>query len=615
MSEETRQKPYPRWPLLLVAGFVILIHGAWWLIGDEIVANGGLADGDSYTRLVRVERLLETGDWFDNAIPRANAPFGTTVHWTRPLDAALIALAAPMMPVLGTKSALYWAGVVISPLMHLLAALALVWAATPFLGRTGALIAGALTATQFGILPFAIIGRPDHHAVFGVTVFLTLGFLARSFADPPSRRPFHNLNALMIGVMLAFGFWMGPETIILLGMVMGVTGLTWVAGEAGASRRNLFAALGLASGLVVMVLIEKGFGEFLAVEYDRVSIVHVTLALLLLAFWSGVAATHRVWRRAGVVRRMAFGALGAAVVALILRGLYAGLLLNPLTDVDPVVLKIFNAISEYGPINDIPRFLFYLGSIVFAAPWALWRVKRAWTGRAGEPPHRWTWLVIAAALLVYAVLAATWARWSLYAGFFLALVIADLIVHADEAINRRLPFPRRTLVKVAVIAFIAIGPVFAGMVGLSAAGEDGKKTAAAGDACSGQELAAFLNRPQWADRPRTIVASANFGGEILYRTKHKVVATVSHRNTAGVYDGYRIFSGRDEALVRDNLQRRKADLLVLCPDSSHDGYFLTAGREGTFYQRLEAGDFPDWIRTVPLPGKTADGFRLFEVRR
>ena len=38
MSEETKQKPYPPrfpiWPLLLVAGFVILIHGAWWLIGD-----------------------------------------------------------------------------------------------------------------------------------------------------------------------------------------------------------------------------------------------------------------------------------------------------------------------------------------------------------------------------------------------------------------------------------------------------------------------------------------------------------------------------------------------------------------------------------------------------
>lgn len=608
------KKPrFPRWPLLIVAGFVLLIHGAWWLIGDQIVAKGNLADGDAYTRMVRIERLVDTGAWFDNTLPRAGAPAGVTIHWTRPLDAAVIALGLPLMPVLGVKTALYWAGAVVSPLMHLLAALALVWAATPFLGRAGALIAGALTATQFGILPFAIIGRADHHAVFGLTVFLTLGFMARAFIDPPGRRPLHNFNALMTGVMLAFGFWMGPETIILLGMVFAATGLAWVAGEEAATRRNLFASLGLASGLMVMVLVEKGFGDFLLVEYDRLSIVHVTLALLLLAFWAGVGATHRVWRRAGAGWRMVFGVFGAAFVALVLRFLFAGLLLNPLTDVDPVVLKIFNAITEYGPIDDIPRFLFYVGSIVFAAPWVVRQAKINWTSR-----HRWTWLVIAAALFVYTGLAVTWVRWSLYAGFILALVIADLIVHADGAIDRRFTSPRRTVVKVAVILFIVIGPVLAGMAGLSiagaSAGEDADKTAA-GPRCAGRDLARFLNRPEWAGRPRTIVASANFGAEILYRTNHKVVATVSHRNTAGVYDGYRIFSGKDEAAVLEILRRRKADLLVLCPESSHDGYFLTAGKDGTFYQRLVSGDFPDWVREVPLPGKTAEGFRLFEVRR
>ena len=85
-------KPHPRWPVWLVAGFVVLIHVAWWLVGDTIVAKGGLAAGDSFTRLVRVERLVESGAWFDNTLPRANAPFGTSIHWTRPFDAALIAL-------------------------------------------------------------------------------------------------------------------------------------------------------------------------------------------------------------------------------------------------------------------------------------------------------------------------------------------------------------------------------------------------------------------------------------------------------------------------------------------------------------------------------------------
>jgi len=590
----------------MIAGFVVLIHAAWWLLGDTIVAQGSLADGDSFTRLVRIERLVESGAWFDNTLPRANAPFGATVHWTRPFDAALIALAAPLMPVLGVKSALYWAGVVISPLFHLLAALAMVWAMTPVLGRIGALVAGALTATQFGVLAFSIIGRPDHHAVFGVTLILTLGFLARALTDPPTRCPFHQINAIGLGIMLAMGLWMGPETLILLGLCFAATGLAWIAGEKGASRRNVFAALGLVSGVILAVLAEKGFGDFFLVEYDRVSIVHVTLAVLLTAFWSVVASTHRVWRRLGVAGRMATGLAAAAAVAGVLRFLYAGLLLNPLTDVDPVVLEIFDAIAEYSAISDPAHFLFYVGSFALAAPWVLWRVKTNWPG-----PQRWTWLTLAAALFVYIALAVTWARWTLYAGFVLSLAVADLMVHADAAINRKFVFPSRLLVKVAALFFIAIGPAFIGMIGLYVArGEDGKT--GAGD-CPLPEITAFLNKPAWAGRPRTVVASANFGAEILYRTKHKVVATVAHRNTQGVYDGYRIFSGKDEAAVRRLLAKRKADLVLLCPDSSHDGYFLTAGREGTFYQRLETGKLPAWVREIPLTGKAGKAFRLFEI--
>jgi len=604
---ETR---HPCWPLLLVAGFVILIHGAWWGIGDEIVSGGGLADGDSYTRLVRIERLIETGGWFDNTIPRANAPFGTSVHWTRPFDAALVALAAPMMPVLGIKGALYWAGVVISPLMHLLAALTMVWAMTPVLGRTGALIAGAMTGAQFGVLAFSIIGRTDHHAVFGVTVVLTFGFLARSFTDRPSRCPFHNINALMLGVMLAFGLWMGPETLILLGLSFAATGLSWVAGEKGASRRNVFAALGLLVSLILMVVAEKGLGDFFLVEYDRASIMHVTLAVLLVAFWTAIAASHRIWRRAGVAGRMVMGGVGAGLTTLILRLLYDGLLLNPLTNVDPAVLEIFGAIGEYSPIRDTAHILFYVGGAILALPWVVWR---AYSNRSG--PHRWSWLILAAALLVYTMLAMTWARWALYAGFFLSLIIADLMVFTDGAINRRFTPQSRVLVKVVAIVLIAIGPASAGMIGLAAAGAD-KKADIEAEAASYplQELTGFLNKPPWQDRPRIIAASANFGAEILYRTSHKVVATVHHRNTDGVYDGYRMFSGKDEGQVRDLVRKRKVDLLLLCPDSSHDGYFLTEGRDGTFYQRMETDDLPGWLTEISLPEKAAKGFRLFEVR-
>lgn len=62
-------------------------------------------------RLLRVERLIETGAWFDHTIPRSNAPYGETLHWTRPLDVLLVAGAAPLAPVLGWREALFAWGV------------------------------------------------------------------------------------------------------------------------------------------------------------------------------------------------------------------------------------------------------------------------------------------------------------------------------------------------------------------------------------------------------------------------------------------------------------------------------------------------------------------------
>ena len=88
---------------------------------------------------------------------------------------------------------------------------------------------------------------------------------------------------------------------------------------------------------------------------------------------------------------------------------------------------------------------------------------------------------------------------------------------------------------------------------------------------------------------------------------------MTHRNMPGVYDSYQVFSGRDEAAVRNILVKRKADIILMCPNSSHDSYFLFDGRAGTFYQRLITGTPPAWVRKIPLTGKAAEAFRMFEV--
>src|SRR3546814_18136517 len=82
-------------------------------------------------RMVRVNELAQGGGWFDDTIARANAPYGDTLHWTRPLDVLLIALLWPAGLVAGAQQALAIAGLLVSPLLQLATALLLIWALPP----------------------------------------------------------------------------------------------------------------------------------------------------------------------------------------------------------------------------------------------------------------------------------------------------------------------------------------------------------------------------------------------------------------------------------------------------------------------------------------------------
>jgi hypothetical protein len=188
------------------------------------------------------------------------------------------------------------------------------------------------------------------------------------------------------------------------------------------------------------------------------------------------------------------------------------------------------------------------------------------------------------------------------------VVLADLIAHGVGAIAKRVSGPGRPLGVVVAVLFLAVGPLSLGVGTLKAGGSRG-----VGKACPVQAMTRHLNRPPWAERSLTILASANFGPEIMYRTGHKVLGTLHHRNAAGILDSVRILSGADEAEARRLVSQRRVDLIVLCPGSGSDGYLL--GRSGgpALYRRLEGGAAPGWLRQVDLPEELGQSFRLFEV--
>ncbi len=126
-------------------------------------------------------------------------------------------------------------------------------------------------------------------------------------------------------------------------------------------------------------------------------------------------------------------------------------------------------------------------------------------------------------------------------------------------------------------------------------------------------MARYLEQPPWADHPRTILASVNFGSELLYRTRHRVTATLHHPQAPGILDSVRILGGVDDGEILKLVRQRQIDLILICENSADDGYFLMGGGDRILYKRLERGEFPEWIVEVGLPRDLRQGFRLFEI--
>ena len=594
------------WSSFAVIAFVAIIQGAWWISADQITRNGGYADGDSFTRILRVERLIMTLDWFDITIPDANAPYGTTVHWTRLFDLVLLAISAPMIPFMGFTKALFWAGTIVSPLLHMLTAAAIAWALTPLVGRVAACIAGGLSAAQAGVMVFGIVGRADHHMMFALLIALTLGYLFRALLTD-NTTPRYGFKA---GLVIACGIWVGPEFLLFMALCLTTMGFHWMFNPSKKSLQiNQNVTAGIALGLIISSLIERGLLGLNAVEYDRISSVHVVMGTLFFAFWSALTYLQMNKPDTSFTLRSLWGVCGLIVCAAVMIILFPKIIGNPLNDADLAIQPVYAHISEYKPITDWGRLLIYFGSAFFALPWVLWRLKATL-----KTPAFWAWLLIGVSLVVFTSLGITWIRWCLYAGMFLAIVTADMIFHMDQYISRTYIFPKRFLIKIIAIPMVVTGPLILGATLLYTSKSPEQHLADKQISCPIKDLSAFLNTPPMNTQNHIIAASANFGPELIYRTDHKAVATVHHRNVSGILDGNSIYRAIDDAQALEIIKARQISLLLICPGSGDDKYFLTKSPDGTLYKRLEKSEIPNWLNSVSLPKTLSKNFKLFAVK-
>jgi hypothetical protein len=211
-----------------IAGAVLVITVALLVsqgLGSLDVGGRELIDTDGYMRTVRAVELADgSSGWFDGSARRSDAPFGHEMHWTRPMDVLLVVAGLPwLIAGTGAQDALYWASVIVGPLLLVAIALAVTWAAVPLTGRRWAPLAGAIAIAQPALTAYTAPGRSDHHALILLAAGVAAGGALRLLAGTGRRA------GAVTGVALGLGLWVSVESLFVVGVIGLVLGAAWVA--------------------------------------------------------------------------------------------------------------------------------------------------------------------------------------------------------------------------------------------------------------------------------------------------------------------------------------------------------------------------------------------------
>jgi hypothetical protein len=591
-----------RAPLIVFVLASPAVHALYVAQISPEILSGELVDTDSYARIVRVRQLLETRDWYEATVERSNVPFGESSHWTRPLDVLLVAGTGVTAPFVGLERGLYWAAAFIGPILQILTGILLAWAVAPLVRGRG-LVMMALLA-QPAVMVYSLAGRADHHGLILLAFTVLSGYLIRAFVAPGKRR-----YALLAGAWAGVGMWVSTEFLLPLATVLAVTALAWaVHGRtyAGVNRRLTLAWL-VASA--VALALERPPGDLLAVEYDKLSIVHVVVSAIAAAFWyfATMVEDRRKYRITALL-------LGSVLSLVVVGLLYPPFFRGPFADVDPELVRVWLAqVAELQTLwpsgsRGWGRFTVYLGLAVVALPGALWVLARERSG-AREA----AWLFLATALGVFFVAAGFRVRFATFAEVLAVVFVAGLFDRVFPS-RDRVPNARRSPVIRALAATVVVtGPVVIGALIWSVGGGlPSATTVPSGAVCSVKDMADYLtSETSPASSPLTIAAHVDFGPELLYRTPHRVLATPYHRNP-GIVAIHRMLTSEDPEVSRNVARNRFVDLVLLCPAVDR-AFFDTRVGDGSLYQRMVAGDPPAWAWERPLPPHLAGGFMLFSV--
>ncbi|PHQ70546.1 MAG: hypothetical protein COB93_05290 [Sneathiella sp.] len=562
---------------------------------------------DAFMRLERVNILVETGNWHDNHIQRAGAAGGADLHWTRPMDILILAVAAPLLPFMETRDAIELAGVVFPALMSLALVFLCLWAVVPLMQQKNLLLVVIMLAVQPVIQDYVGVGRVDHHALLAVLTAAVLGCLIRL-----SRTGKSGNYALCAGAISGFGLWVSLEFLTIYVPVTIGLGACWLVWGQKWRKANRDFAIATLVVSVIAIVIEVPTQDWFIAWYDRISVAQAFLVLCPAIFWGAIASLCE--RRPTLGLRLGMAGFYGAVCLFLISQILPNLFIGPLAEADPRIGAIwYDNVSEMAPLFGKWRQVILNCLLAFAA--IIYSGFVLFGQLHPERRQMSLWLII---VLIFAgALALAHIRAGLYLSVVAVIAAGPLLEDLLIWANRHFKGWRKGATGFLVRAGVILGPfLLAFAVGSIANGLKTSEAVAANTKeapkCNVKKMAEALSAERFSGQKKLLrfVNNIDVGPEFIYRTRHHFLAVPYHRNGDSIYDTFDLLTATDYERSRALLDKYEINYILLCFNASEGIYYKKPDNISSLYSRLQAGELPDGITAVPAPAP----WRLYKYK-